>query len=81
MRTLFLAATAAAMLASPAGAQVYFDSGPGGFDLRVGRDFSYGERYDLGWRGAYASGDCRLVRSRMAHPNGRMTYRTWRQCD
>ena len=79
MRTMLLATAAAIMLAAPAAAQVYFRDGPGGFDVRVGHEFSYGERYyDRDW--ADGSDHCRTISSRMALPNGRVTYRTRRVC-
>lgn len=82
MRTMILAATAVVSLAAPATAQVYFDSGPRGFEVQVGRDFSYGERYsDRSWDSAYGRGYCRVIKSRMVLPDGHVTYRSRRVCD
>jgi hypothetical protein len=73
--------------AAPASSQVYFGSGPGGFEVGVGGPH-YGRYYDDDWRwrhrhfrGAYAyGGDCRVVRERIETPSGRIVFRSRREC-
>lgn len=89
MRTLLIGLTAAAALgvAAPASAQVYFGAGPGGVEVGVGgpryyRDYhyDYGYRYRPAYR-AYAYGDeCRVIRSRVETPSGRVIIKTRRVC-
>jgi hypothetical protein len=87
MRKLLIGLTAAAALgvAAPASAQVYFGAGPGGVEVGVGgpRYYDhgyYGHRYRPGYR-AYAYGDdCRVIRSRVETPSGRVIIKTRRVC-
>ncbi len=78
MRTMLLAAAAAAVLAAPASAQVYFDTGPG-VEVQVGP--RYHRYYDHDWDRAYDWSRCRVIRSRIERPDGSVVYRTRRVCD
>ena len=70
-------------VASPAGAQVYLDAGPGGVEVGVGSP-NYGwrhrDRYYRNYRDDYAS-DCRVIRERIVTPSGRVIVRTRQICD
>ncbi len=83
MRTMLLTAAAAVMLAAPASAQVYFDTGPGGVEVQVGPRYHryYDRDYDRDWGRAYDWGRCRVIRSRIVRPDGSVVYRTRRICD
>lgn len=91
MRKLLIGLTAAAALgvAAPASAQVYFGAGPGGVEVGVGgpRYYDDDDRYRYGYRHrpayrAYAYGDdCRVIRSRVETPSGRVIVRTRQVCD
>jgi hypothetical protein len=91
MKTMLLAAAAAVALAAPASAQVYFGADPGGVGVQVGplgagvgprydRPY-YGGYYGDDWDHAYNAGDCRVIRSKIVRPDGRVVYRTRRMCD
>jgi hypothetical protein len=84
MKKFLLIAVASLMLAAtvPASAQVYIGAGPGGVGVGVG-DPDYGWRHRH-WRhgyGAYARGDCRIIRHRVVTPYGRVFYRSREICD
>ncbi len=84
MKKLLLIAAASVTLATtvPASAQVYFGAGPGGVGVSVG-DPDYGWRHRH-WRhgyGAFARGDCRVIRERAVTPYGRVIYRSREICD
>jgi hypothetical protein len=85
MKKLLLAAAAGAALlvAVPASAQVYLGADPGGAGVEVGPfGFGVGPRYNR-WHDhdyGYAR-DCRVFRDRVVTPNGRVIYRTHRDCD
>jgi hypothetical protein len=78
-----LAAAAALGVAAPASAQIYFGAGPGGIGVGIG-DGYWGHRHHgwdrRHWRGAYAYGDCRVIRERIVRPNGRVVVRTREVC-
>jgi hypothetical protein len=79
---LFVAVASVTMaVAVPAVAQVYIGGGPtpGGVDAApVGPNY---RSYDQ-WRGDEADvGDCHVVRERTIRPNGRVTVRSYRECD
>jgi len=92
MKSLLLGLTTAAALgvAVPASAQVYFGADPGGVGVQVGPvGAGVGPRYwddrrayrDYEYRGAYARGDCRVIRERTVTPSGRVVMTTRRICD
>ncbi len=80
---LFVAvATVTMAVAVPAVAQVYIGGGPtpGGVDAApVGPNYRL---YDQ-WRGYDEAdvGDCHVARERTIRPNGRVTVRSYRECD
>lgn len=91
MKKLLLGVAAAATLAmaAPASAQVYFGADPDGVGVQVGPiGAGVGPRYwdhrhsyrGHAYRGAYAYGDCRVVRSRVVTPNGRVVWRSRQVC-
>src|SRR6185312_4083337 len=85
-----LVAAAVLVVAAPVSAQVFIGADSGGAGVQLGplgvgvgprfSDDGYYHRrgYDAN---AYYSGDCRLIRSRVATPSGRMVFRTRRVCD
>jgi hypothetical protein len=88
-----LAAAAALGVAAPASAQVYFGAGPGGVAVGVGDGWyahgrHWGHRHRghwrhghyRPWRGAYAWGNCRVIRERIVRPSGRVVWRTREVC-
>jgi hypothetical protein len=83
MRKILFAslAAAAAFVAVPASAQVYFGADPGGAGVQVGPfGFGVGPRYwDRGYRD-YDYAGCPLVRERVVTPRGDVIYRTHREC-
>ena len=88
MNKLLFAAVAATTLglAAPASAQFFVGADPGGVGVQVGPLGAgvgprfYGDRWHRGY-GAYAYGDCRVVRERIVTPRGRVIFRTHRVCD
>jgi len=88
MNKLLFAAVAATTLglAAPASAQFFVGADPSGVGVQVGPvGAGVGPRFDgRRWHrgyGAYAYGDCRLVRERIVTPRGRVIFRTHRVCD
>lgn len=86
MRMMLLAAAAAATMAVPASAQVYFGADPGGVGVQVGPlGAGVGPRYDgryyRDWDDSYNAGYCRVIRSKVVRPDGRVFYQTRRVCD
>jgi hypothetical protein len=80
MRHILLAAAAAtalAVAAVPASAQVRFGAGPGGVEIGVGHD----RGWHRGWHDYGYARDCRVTRERIVTPSGRVIYRTNRDCD
>ena len=92
MKTLLLAAAAAATigLTAPAHAQFYVGADPGGVGVQVG-PLGAGvgpgywghrqHRWDRGYGAYNYAGDCRVVRERVMTPSGRTIIRTQRICD
>lgn len=89
MKRILFAAAAVVVLGAiaPANAQVYLGADPGGVGVQVGPlgvgvgpDYWGGHRY---WREhyAYAGPECRIVRTRVETPSGRLIWRTRRVCD
>jgi hypothetical protein len=85
-----LVAAAALVVAAPASAQVFIGADSGGAGVQLGPvGVGVGPRFsDDGYyrrRGynanAYYGGDCRLIRSRVVTPSGRVVVRTRRACD
>jgi hypothetical protein len=88
MKTILfaLASAAAATIAAPASAQVYFGADPGGVGVQVGPLGAgvgprYERRYYDDWDHAYNAGDCRIIRSKIVRPDGRVEFRSRRVCD
>ena len=83
-----LVASVLLVVAAPASAQVFIgaDSGGAGVQLGpvgvgVGPRFSDDRYYRGGYdANAYYSGDCRLIRSRVVTPSGRVVFRTRQVC-
>ena len=85
-----LVASVVLFAAAPAGAQVFIGADSGGAGVQLGpvgvgvgprfSDDGYYHRrgYDAN---AYYGGDCRLIRSRVVTPSGRVVVRTRRACD
>jgi len=90
MNKLVLGLVASVILfaAAPAGAQVFIgaDSGGAGVQLGpvgvgVGPRFSDDRYYRRGYdANAYYGSDCRLIRSRVVTPGGRVVFRTRQVC-
>ena len=87
---LGLVASVTLFAAAPAGAQVFIGADSGGAGVQLGPvGVGVGPRFsDDGYyhrRGynanAYYGGDCRLIRSRVVTPSGRVVVRTRRACD
>ena len=91
MKKLLIGLVAAAVLgvAAPASAQVFIGADSGGAGVQLGPiGAGVGPRFsDDGYyhrRGynanAYYGGDCRLIRSRVVTPRGRVVFRTRQVC-
>lgn len=91
MKKLLIGLVAAAVLgvAAPASAQVFIGADSGGAGVQLGPiGAGVGPRFsDEGYyhrRGYYANayygGDCRLIRSRVVTPSGRVVLRTRQVC-
>lgn len=79
---LIAAAAAAVSFAVPASAQVVVRSGDHGVAVRVGSGHHHhGYHRDHGYRGHYARGNCRVMKSRTVTPSGREIIKTRRVCD
>ena len=81
MKKLVIMLTAAGALtaAAPALAQVHIEAGPGGVGVGVGDGYYQGHR--RGWRRGYAyERDCRVERTRIITPSGRVIVKTRRVC-
>lgn len=83
MKKLLLIAAAAAVVgfAAPASAQVHIRAGEHGVGVRVGP----GHHHHRGvhrhhYRGHYARGNCRTIRSRTVTPSGRVIVKTRQVC-
>jgi hypothetical protein len=91
MNKLLIGLVASAVLAitAPANAQVFIGADSGGAGVQIGpvgagvgprfsNDGYYHRRgYDAN---AYYGGDCRLIRSRVVTPSGRVVYRSRQVC-
>jgi len=83
-----LVASVVLFAAAPAGAQVFIgaDSGGAGVQLGpvgvgVGPRFSDDRYYRRGYDANAYDGDCRLIRSRVVTPSGRVVIRTRQVCE
>lgn len=73
-----LLAAAGIAMSMPANAQgVWVGAGPVGVGVGVDHDYGYRHHH---WRGDYAS-SCRVERSRIVTPSGRVIFKTRRICD
>jgi hypothetical protein len=80
------AAAAVATTAVPASAQVFFGADPYGAGVQVGPlGVGVGPRFDgryyRDWDDSYAAGYCRVIKSKVVRPDGRVIYQTRRVCD
>ena len=90
-----LVASVVLVVAAPASAQVFIGADSGGAGVQLGpvgvgvgprfSDDGYYHRrgYDHRWgydANAYYGGDCRLIRSRVVTPSGRVVFRTRQVC-
>jgi opacity protein-like surface antigen len=76
---LIAAAAAAVAVAAPASAQVHIRAGEHGVGVRVGGPAYHGYHRNH-YRGHYARGNCRVMRSRTVTPSGRVIVKTRRVC-
>jgi hypothetical protein len=74
-----LAASAIAIAAVPASAEIWAGADEGGVGVRVG-PFGAGVGPDYAWRDDYYR-DCRIVRERTITPGGRVIVERHRICD
>ena len=90
-RLLFVVAAIATLgIAAPAGAQVFMGADSGGVGVQLGplgvgvgprfSDDRYYRHENYYGANAYYTNDCRLIRSRVMTPSGRVVVRTRRVC-
>ena len=77
---LIAAAAAAVTFAVPASAQVVVRGGDNGVAVRVGPGHHHHSQRHRGYRGHYARGHCRVIKSRTVTPSGRVIVKTRRVC-
>jgi hypothetical protein len=85
-----LVASAAIVVAVPASAQVFIGADSGGAGVQLGpigagvgprfSDDGYYHRRGYDANAYYNGGDCRLIRSRVVTPSGRVLFRTRQVC-
>jgi len=89
MRMILMGAAAATVVvtaAVPASAQVFFGADPYGAGVQVGPlGVGVGPRFDgryyRDWDDSMRAGYCRVIKSKVVRPDGRVIYQTRRVCD